>query len=629
MDSWNEVAKQLRVDSIRSTTKAGSGHPTSCLSAADLMAVLLVSHLRYDVAEPRALANDRLIFSKGHAAPLLYSMLKAAGAVSDAELMTLRRMGSPLEGHPVPVFPYVEVATGSLGQGLALAVGMALATQRLDRVDHRLWVLLGDSELAEGSVYESLEAAGFHGLKNITAILDMNRLGQRGFTMLGWDGDAYATRARAFGWDAVVIDGHDLAAIDGAYTAAENGSRPTLIVARTKKGAGVSFLEDHEGWHGRPLSRDEAARALAELGFASGAPSLVVRPSPREKSVSKPREAPAGLELPGYAPQSSVATRVAFGDALAALGAADLRIVALDGEVANSTYLDRFARAHPERFFEMYIAEQQMVSAAVGMQVLGYKPFAATFAAFLTRAFDQVRMGSLSRATLNLVGSHVGVSIGEDGPSQMGLEDLAMMRSVHGSVVLYPSCANATVKLTAQMVDRQGITYLRTTREKTPVLYSATEPFPIGGSKVLRRSGHDLAAIVAAGITVHEALKAHAELSERGIPTRVIDLYSVKPVDRPTLIEAARECPGGLLVVEDHHPEGGLADAVAEAFDGMRAPLLRRLAVRTMPGSATPEEQLRAAGIDARAIVEALFPIAERSAPLSAENGGDGRLGPA
>jgi transketolase len=604
--TWRDLATQLRVDSIRSTTAAGSGHPTSSMSAADLMAVLLASHLRYDVAEPRAVSNDRLIFSKGHAAPLLYALLKAAGAISDAELMTLRKRGSRLEGHPARVLPYVDVATGSLGQGLAMAVGMALAARRLDRVDDRFWVLLGDSEMAEGSVYESLELGGFYGLSNVIAIVDMNRLGQRGPTMLGWDAEAYAARARAFGWEARAIDGHDPAAIDAAYTAAEHSSRPTMVIARTKKGAGVSFLEDREGWHGKALSREEADRALAELGWKQGAPARIVKPAaPRAAEARAPQPA-AKLELPPYAMGSLVATRAAFGDALMALGASDPRIVVLDGEVSNSTYTDRFAKAHPDRFFEMYIAEQQMVSAAVGFQTLGWTPFAATFAAFLTRAFDQIRMASISGATLNLVGSHSGVSIGEDGPSQMGLEDLAMMRTVHGSVVLYPCCANATARLVAEMAARRGLQYLRTTREKTPVLYPPGETFPVGGSKVLRRSERDRAAIVAAGITVHEALKAHDELRRDGVVTRIIDLYSVKPVDRATLREAARECPGGLLVVEDHHPEGGLADAVAEAFDGIAAPPIRRLAVRIMPGSATPEEQLAAAGIDARAIVEAL-----------------------
>lgn len=604
--TWRELAKQLRVDSIRCTTEAGSGHPTSCLSAADLMAVLLASHLRYDMKQPRAVANDRIIFSKGHAAPLLYCMLKAMGALSDPELMSLRKLGSAVEGHPTPALPQVEVATGSLGQGLAMAVGMALAAKRLQRVESRFWVLLGDSEMAEGSVYESFEAASFYDLTNVVAILDMNRLGQRGPTMLVSDGDAYASRAEAFGWETRVIDGHDPAAIDAAYSEAERASGPMLIVARTKKGAGVSFIEDREGWHGKPLSKDEAERALTELGWAGGAPSVVVTPAPPTPTKTQPEEVAAPRELPVYDVDSDVATRAAFGDALAALGGANPRIVVLDAEVANSTYTERFAKAHADRFFEMYIAEQQMVSAALGMHTFGWIPFASTFAAFFTRAYDQVRMAAISRATLNLVGSHAGVSIGEDGPSQMGLEDIAMMRAVHDSVVLYPCCANATAKLTAEMAQRRGVQYLRTTREKTPVLYDANEPFPIGGSKVLRRSDQDQIAIIAAGITVYEALKAHDRLKQRGIDTRVIDLYSVKPVDRDAVHQAAKACSHGLVVVEDHHPEGGLADAVAEAFDGTPAPAIHRLAVRIMPGSAKPDEQLRAARIDAESIVETI-----------------------
>jgi transketolase len=612
-DTWKRLATQLRADSIRSTTNAGSGHPTSSMSAADLMAVLLASHLRYDVDHPRAPGNDQVIFSKGHAAPLLYAMLKAAGAISDAQLMTLRKRGSLIEGHPTPRLRYVEVATGSLGQGLAMAVGMALAAKRLERVDDRFWVLLGDSEMAEGSIYESFELAAFYGLSNLIAILDMNRLGQRGPTMLGWNGEAYSARARSFGWEATVIDGHDVTAIDTAFTAVERAVKPTLLIGQTKKGAGVSFLADKEGWHGKPLSRDEAARALTELGWSEDADALVVKPKSATLHELPPGAPTAVQQLPSYSPGAQVATRAAFGDALAALGPSNPRIVVLDGEVGNSTYTDRFAKACPERFFEMYIAEQQMVSAAVGLQARGWRPFASTFAAFFTRAFDQIRMAAISQATLNLAGSHVGVSIGEDGPSQMGLEDLAMMRAVHDSVVLYPSCANATVKLVAEMAKRDGIQYLRTTREKTPVLYPSTEDFPIGGCKILRRSDRDRVAIVAAGVTLHEALKAHEELRAGGVMTRVIDLYSVKPVDRATLRETARECSAGFLVVEDHHPEGGLADALAEAFDGVAVPPIRRLAVRSMPGSATPNEELGLAGIDSTAIIQGVNALTSKS----------------
>jgi len=602
-DRWAPLAAQLRADSIRATTAAGSGHPTSSLSAADLMAVLLEDHLRVDWRRPASPDDDRLVFSKGHASPLLYAMLKAAGAISDEELLSLRKLGSRLEGHPTPRLPHVEVATGSLGQGLPAAVGIALGARLLGR-EVRSWVLLGDSEMAEGSVYEALELAGHHALASIVAIVDMNRLGQRGPTMLQWDGERHAERARAFGWRALVVDGHHRGEIDRAYAEAERSERPVCIVARTKKGAGVSFLEDQEGWHGKALSKDEAARALAELGHPPC--DLVVR-TPAPRPPRKRRELRRGsYEAPRYEVGSSVATREAFGDALRALGDAREDVVALDGEVSNSTFTERFGKAHPERFFEMYIAEQQLVSAALGMQVLGLVPFASTFAAFLTRCHDQIRMAAVSRGRLALVGSHAGVSIGEDGPSQMGLEDLAMMRAVAGSTVLYPSCASTAADLTRRMADLDGVAYLRTTREKTPVLYAAGETFPIGGSKVVRRSEADAAAVLAAGITLHEALRAHHLLQATGIPIRVVDLYSVKPVDAATVEACARECGGRLLVVEDHRPEGGLADAVAEVFAGRPAPAMTRLAVRTLPGSGTPRELLDAAGIGASAIVEAV-----------------------
>lgn len=602
-DGPRSLATQLRADSIRATTAAGSGHPTSSMSAADLMAVLLVDHLHYDWKAPRSPDNDRLVFSKGHAAPLLYAMFKAAGVITDQELLSLRKLGSRLEGHPTPILPWVDVATGSLGQGLPAAVGMALAARLLER-DIRCWVLLGDSEMAEGSLYEAFELAGFLRLNQLVAIVDMNRLGQRGPTMLQWDGDQYAARARAFGWNALVVDGHDHEAIHRAYGEAEASERPTCVVARTKKGAGVSFLEDQEGWHGKALSEVDARRALAELGNPSC--GLVVQTKePRRRSTARPAKGGA-FTPPRYAPGAKVATREAFGEALRALGEERGDVVVLDGEVSNSTYTDKFQKAVPDRFFELYIAEQQLVSAAVGMQVLGLRPFAVTFAAFFSRAYDQIRMAAISRASLCLVGSHAGTSIGEDGPSQMALEDLAMVRAVHGSTVLYPSCASAAAELTREMASREGITYLRATREKTPVIYGPEERFPIGGSKVLRQSPRDVAAVLAAGITLHEALGAYETLQREGVFVRVVDLYSVKPIDAATIEACGRECGGRLIVVEDHWPEGGLADAVCEVFDGRStAPSIVRLAVRSMPGSGSPGEQLDAAGISARHIAEA------------------------
>ena len=600
-----ELAQQLRVDSLRCSTAAGSGHPTSSLSAADLMAVLLRDHLRWDLGHPDNPNNDHLIFSKGHASPLLYAMLKAAGVVSDAELLSFRRLGSRLQGHPVPPLPGVDVGTGSLGQGLPVGVGIALSAKYLERRSYRVWVLLGDSEMSEGSVWEAFDHARHYELGNVVAILDMNRLGQRGQTPLGWNSPVYAARARAFGWRALEVDGHDPSAIAGAYAEALRvADAPALIVARTVKGKGVSLVEDKDGWHGKTLDEAQCAAAIAELG---GVQDLHITPPAPAAGEPAPPPATAPPRLPSYARSESVATRKAYGDALTALGAARPDVVALDGEVNNSTFAGEFAKAHPERYFEMYIAEQQLVAAAVGLSVRRWKPFASTFAAFLSRAYDFIRMAAVSRASIRLCGSHAGVSIGEDGPSQMGLEDLAMMRAVHGSTVLYPSCANQTAQLVAAMADREGVVYLRTTRGKTPVLYAPTEAFPIGGSKVLRHKPSDQVTIIAAGITVHEALKAQAVLEGSGISARILDAYSIKPIDASGIRAAVRSTGGNVVVVEDHWPEGGLGDAVLESLAGEEPVAARvvHLAVREMPGSGRPAELLHAAGIDAAAIARA------------------------
>jgi transketolase len=596
---WNELAAQLCVDGIRASTAAGSGHPTSSMSAAHLLAVLYADHLRLDVAEPRSLANDRFVLSKGHASPLMFSVLKAVGAIDDGALMSFRKLGSPIQGHPVPLpdMPYIDVATGSLGQGLAIGLGMALA-MRMDGNPARVWVLMGDSEMAEGSVWEAMANASHHDVGNLIGICDMNRLGQRGPTMLGWDPGAYVARALAFGWGAIQIDGHDPAAIDEAYREAERADRPTLIVARTVKGHGVSFLEDREGWHGKALSAEEAEAAIAELGGPRSIQITPSRPEPWSPSAARSGR----VAIPSY--DDAIATRKAFGETLAAL-AADPDVVVLDGEVSNSTYTEDFQKVAPERFVELYIAEQCMVGVAVGLQALGKRVYAASFGAFLTRAYDFVRMAAVSRADIRLCGSHAGVSIGEDGPSQMALEDLAMMRAVHGSTVLYPADGNSAAKLTAATADNHGITYIRTTREKTPPLYAADEVFGIGGSKVLRASATDAATIVAAGVTVSEALRAADELEARGIHVRVIDAYSVKPIDAETLVGAMDET-GLLLVVEDHWTEGGLGEAVLSgvAHAAELCGRVVRLAVGAMPGSGTPEQLRDRADISARAIVQ-------------------------
>jgi transketolase len=612
-EQWHELAQQLRVDSIRASTGASSGHPTSSMSAAELMAVLLSKYLRYDFDEPENPANDHLIFSKGHASPLLYSMYKAAGAISDEELLSFREFGSRFEGHPTPAIPWVDVATGSLGQGLPIGVGVALAGKYLDKLPYRVWVLCGDSETAEGSMWEAFQHASFYKLDNLIAILDMNRLGQTRETMDGWHGDHYAARAQAFGWHTIQIDGHNPEEIDQAYAEAlDQEGVPTLIIAKTVKGRGVSFLEDKDGLHGKPVKPEDETRALEELSSEN---NLVVEV---QKPDSNPGETfTAGLMgdlgLPTWEVGDSEATRNAYGKALKTLGAAREDVVAMDGEVSNSTKSEEFAEAYPERYFEMFIAEQQMLAAAVGMSVRKRVPFASTFAAFLSRAYDFIRMAAISRANLRLCGSHAGVSIGEDGPSQMALEDLAMMRAVHGSTVLHPCDANQTARLVAEMAERQGISFLRTLRPSTAVIYAPDEEFPIGGSKVVRSSDEDQVTVVAAGITVHNAIEACEKLQEEGIAVRLIDAYSVKPIDAETLREAARATGGRLVVAEDHWPEGGLGEAVLTALSegGVTDLKFRHLAVSGMPGSGKPEELMDAAGISANHIAKAARELLE------------------
>jgi transketolase len=609
-----ELARQFRVDSVRMSAAAKSGHPTSAMSAADLMAVLADGYLRYDFSEPKSPANDRLVFSKGHASTLLYAIYRAAGVVSDDDILDYRKHSSMLEGHPTPRIPWVDVATGSLGQGLPFGVGMALAGKHLERLPNRVWVLCGDSEMAEGSMWEAFEHAAHYGLDNLTAIIDVNRLGQRGETMVGWDLATYVARAEAFGWNAIEVDGHDVEAIDAAFAqAVSTTGRPTVVVARTLKGKGVTAVEDVNGFHGKPL--DDASSSIAELGGLTDVRIEVAKPL----GPAPERPAAGELALPRYEVGSEVATRKAYGDALAALGAARPDVVALDGEVSNSTFAETFAKAHPERYFEMYIAEQQLVAAAVGLQAVGWRPFVSTFAAFFSRAYDFVRMAAISRATFALCGSHAGVSIGEDGPSQMALEDIAALRAIHGSTVLHPCDANQTARLVAAMAETDGISYLRTLRPATPVLYGPDEEFEIGGSRVLRSSDDDEVALIGAGITVHEALKAADRLAEQGIAARVIDLYSIKPLDSGTLLAAAEATQGRLVTVEDHWPEGGLGDAVRAALaDTDEPPRVVSLAVQGMPRSGKPEELLAEAGIDAEHIAAAARRlVAERSLRIS------------
>jgi transketolase len=608
-DDVARLAAQLRVDSLRATEAAQSGHATSSLSAADLMAVLLARHLVYDWHAPNDRDNDHLIFSKGHASPLLYAMFKAAGVIDDDELVrTYRQFGSRLQGHPTPVLPWVDVATGSLGQGLPIGVGLAWVADRLEQRDTHVWVLCGDGEFAEGSIWEALETAGGKRLANVTAIVDVNRLGQSGSTELEWDLDAYARRVRGFVVDAVVVDGHDLPAIDAAMAAARTSDRPTAILARTIKGKGVPEVEDLNGWHGKALPSEMADSAIARLG---GVTAGVV---PRHPAAHRPartdadRAAAGGvprppIPLPQYERGSEVATRSAFGDALHALAAVE-QVAVVDGDVGNSTHAGAFTQVAPDRFFECGIAEQQLISTAVALSVRGFVPYAATFAAFLSRAYDFIRMAAISRADLRLCGSHAGVEIGEDGPSQMALEDIAALRAILGSTVLYPSDAPSAAALTVAMLDVHGISYLRTTRGAYPVLYGPDETFPIGGSKTLR-DGEDVA-LVGAGVTVHTCLAAADRLAEQGVRARVVDVYSIKPVDRDGLMAAAEGSGRRLVVVEDHHREGGVGSAVLEALaDAPTVPRVRQLAVRGLPGSGTAQQLMDAAGIGVDDVVRA------------------------
>ncbi|MCP9454576.1 MAG: transketolase [Nitrospira sp.] len=599
-------ATRLRIESVRATSEAGSGHPSSCCSAADIVAVLFFSVMQYDPHNPKAPQNDRFVLSKGHAAPLLYAAWAETGLFPIDDLLKLRTLDSDLEGHPTPRLPFVDVATGSLGQGLATGVGLALNAKRLEKNGARIYVLMGDGESVEGSVWEAVELARHFQLDNLCAIVDVNRLGQSDPTMLQHDMQAYKARWRGFGWNALVVDGHNHQALLTAFDkAARIKNVPTVLLAQTIKGKGVSFMEDHPSWHGKPIPKGpESQKAIDELTKLLEPTDFVpkIKTPPAVVAIPQPT---MPMAPPSYKPGDMVATREAFGTALVALGDANPSVVALDADVKNSTYTEQFAKKFPDRFFENFIAEQNMVGAAAGLAACGKIPFVATFAAFFTRAYDFIRMAAISELNIKLVGTHVGVSIGEDGPSQMGLEDIAMMAAQPGMTVLYPSDATATHRLVEAAARHKGITYLRTGRPKTPVLYGPEESFHIGGSKVLRQSSADSLTIVAAGVTLFEALKAHDKLQAAGISVRVIDLYSIVPIDRTTLLDSARATQNRILTVEDHYAHGGLGDAVLNAVstEGIK---VHKLAVRQIPHSGKPEELIDYYGIGVRAIVEAV-----------------------
>jgi transketolase len=606
--SIQTVANRLRKHSITSTTEAGSGHPSSCCSCAELISTLFFRFLRYEVDNPGNPLNDRFVLSKGHAAPILWAAWAEAGAFPVEKLQTLRKIDSDLEGHPTPRNAWTQVATGSLGQGLSVGVGMALGA-RINQTGNRIFVLLGDGEAAEGSVWEAAALAAHSNLDNLVTFVDVNRLGQSQATMYGHDVESYEQRFVSFGWHTQVIDGHSVEeSITSLESAIAVSGRPSVIIARTLKGKGVSFMEDQEGWHGVPVPAGEKLeRALQDIGEDSELEEpFRLTPPDGNGDGSFPSEvqetSQSPLEAPDYSPEDQVATRQAYGAALAKLGAANPAVVALDGDTKNSTYSNKFLAEYPDRFVECFIAEQNMVGAAVGLGAMGKIPFASTFACFLTRAYDHIRMAAISQANLKLCGSHAGISIGQDGPSQMGLEDLAMMRAIVGSTVLYPSDAVCGERLVALAAQTPGIVYIRTSRPKTPILYSNDEEFQVGGSKVLKSSEGDRATLVAAGVTLHEALKASQELESQGLPVRVIDLYSIKPVDKETLLKAAQETQL-LVTVEDHYSAGGLGDAVLGALADQPC-RLHKIAVESLPRSGTPDQLMDAFGLSAKSIVK-------------------------
>jgi len=605
-EALEQIARRLRIHSVKMTTKAGSGHPTTCLSMADLIACLFFDEMRYNPQDPYDWNNDEFVLSKGHAAPILWAAYAEAGIIPEKSLMSLRKITSVLEGHPTPRMKWIKAATGSLGQGLSAGVGLALA-MKLGKSPGRVYVVMGDAECAEGAVWEACNTASYLKLSNLCALVDINRLGQSGETMHGHDIKAYDRKFRAFGWETVSIDGHKINEILSALKRARENKKPTVILAKTIKGKGIPFAEDKNGWHGKPLKVDEMKRALEALGPI---PAIDAR-----KYVKKQRKAPHfkltkkfNFKRTPY--RDKVATRRAYGNALLNLGRVNDAVVSLDGDVKNSTYAEDFFDAFPKRSFQSYIAEQNMVGMGLGLAAKGFIPFIATFSAFLTRAHDQVRMAAYSFSNIKFCGSHSGVSIGADGPSQMGLEDLAMFRSIPGCAVLYPCDGFSTEACMEAMARYKGMCYLRTTRPATPLIYSADEKFPIGGSKVIMKSQKDAAVVVAAGITVHEALKAYEELKKEGIPIRIIDAYSLQPVDKDGITRAVKDTGKKVVVAEDHFPHGGLGEAVAGVLGG-KAEVLH-LAVRDLPRSGEPDELLDKYEISARHIIDAVKKLIKR-----------------
>ncbi len=598
------VAKKLRIHALKMTSKAGSGHPTTCMSMAELAACLFFDEMQYNINDPFDWANDELVLSKGHAAPILWAAYAEAGIIPVDDLMNLRKINSPLEGHPTPRMKWIKAATGSLGQGLSVGVGMA-AAMKLAKSPRRVYVVMGDGECAEGSVWEAANTASDLNLDNLCAIVDINRLAQSEATMHGFDLDAYERKFMAFGWEVIKIDGHKVGDILQAFANARKSRGPTVLLAKTIKGKGVSFLEDKNGWHGKPLNQEDLQKALDMLGPMPDldAKQFVCKPA----KVKSPRFSKE-FDFKKNIYSKDTATRRAYGNALVNLGKADIRVVSIDGDVKNSTYAEDFFKAFPKRSFQCYIAEQNMVGMGIGMASKGFIPFMATFSAFLGRAHDQIRMAAYSNSNIKLAGSHAGISIGADGPSQMGLEDLAIFTPIPGCAVFYPCDAYSAEACVESMARYNGMAYIRTTRPATPILYDKKEKFPIGGSKVLKDSKNDTATVIAAGITVFEALKAYEELKAEGVFIRVIDAYSIKPLDKDNIINQVDSAGKKAVVVEDHYSVGGLGSAVASALGG-KAEFIH-LAVKDLPRSGKPEELMDKYGISASHIVEAVKKLA-------------------
>nr|XP_019592308.1 PREDICTED: transketolase-like protein 2 [Rhinolophus sinicus] len=603
-----DMANRLRIHSIRATCASSSGHPTSCCSAAEIMAVLFFHTMRYKPADPDHPDNDRFILSKGHAAPVLYAAWAEVGDISESDLLNLRKIHCDLEGHPTPRLSFVDVATGSLGQGLGAACGMAYTGKFFDKASYRVFCLMGDGESSEGSVWEALAFASHYKLDNLVAVFDVNRLGQSGVAPLEHCTDIYQNRCEAFGWNTCLVDGHDVEALCQAFCqAAQMKNKPTAIIAKTFKGRGIPNVEDADNWHGKPVPK-ERADAIIELIESQIQTNKNLMPKPPVED--SPQISIGNIKmtrLPNYKVGDKITTRKACGLALAKLSHENKRVIVLDGDTKNSTFSEIFKKEHPERFIECFIAEQNMVSVALGCAARGRTiAFVSTFAAFLTRAFDQIRMGGISQANINLIGSHCGVSIGEDGPSQMALEDLAMFRSIPNCTVFYPSDAISTEHAVYLAANTKGMCFIRTSRPETAVIYTPQENFEIGRAKVIRHSVNDKVTVIGAGVTLHEALAAADHLSQQGVSVRVIDPFTIKPLDAATIISSAKATGGQVITVEDHYPEGGIGEAVCAAVSREPDILVHQLAVSGVPRSGKPNELLDMFGISARHIIEAV-----------------------